>query len=106
MPTANRSLASIPAPSLSPGEWQALRQAVHAVEAAPCTGRRGRGRLTRFLGAWRREAADPVQAELAPLRDYLCASARHRAALDAMRDRLAAEGYTPAQIEALSLIAG
>ena len=85
------------------------RQSRHAI---PPRSRRSpwlppaKARLTRFLGAWRREATDPVGAELAPLRDYLCAGARHDRATDALRDRLMAQGYSPAQIEALSLIAG
>lgn len=103
---ATRPALSIPAPRLTPGEWHALRQAVHAVESAPCAGRGAKARLTRFLGAWRRDAADPVGAELAPLRDYLCAGARNDRATDALRDRLVAQGYSAAQIEALSLIAG
>ena len=103
---ATRPASPIRAPHLTQGEWHALRQAVHAVESAPCAGRRVGGRLTRFLGAWRRGTADPVHAELAPLRDYLCAGARNDRAADILRDRLAALGYSPAQIEALTLIAG
>ena len=103
---ATRPALPMPAPRLTPGEWNALRQAVHAVESAPCAGLRGAGRLTRFLGAWRRDSADPVREDLAPLRDYLCAGARHARAAGPLRDRLAAQGYSEAQIEALSLIAG
>jgi hypothetical protein len=40
------------------------------------------------------------------LRDVLCESARHGPAVDRLAEQLERQGYSPAQIAALTLIAG
>ena len=98
------------APALSAGEWRAVQQALRAVQDSPCPQgerpgpwRRGLARIGRIM----HPHTPPVVApELAPLRDFLCESARHGPRLEKLAEALERQGYTPAQIAALSLIAG
>jgi len=105
----HRSLSS-PLPPLSAGEWLGVQRALRAVGDGACAHgeapgplRRGIARIMPRLHARRTSAAAP---ELQPLRDFLCETARHGPAVDALAQRLESLGYSPAQIAALALIAG
>ncbi len=97
-------------PDLTAGEWHAVQRAVRAVEHSGCARGEQPGPWHRSLARIgqlvrpRRDAG--VAPELEPLRDFLCTSARHGPGLDALAERLESQGYTPAQIAALTFIAG
>lgn len=99
-------------PQLSAREWRDVQNALRAVEGLGCAGRSS-GRLRRSLAGigrivpgWHPGDARTIAPELRPLRDFLCESARNGPAVGALADRLEAQGYTPGQIAAISLIAG
>jgi hypothetical protein len=105
--------APVPMPVLSPGEWRDVQRALRAVQDSACPGgeqpgpwRRGLARLGQIMPVLRTRASRPVAPELEPLRDFLCESARHGPAVHELADRLEHQGYSPAQIAALTLIAG
>ncbi|WP_353227130.1 hypothetical protein [Novosphingobium sp.] len=101
-----------PIPTLSPGEWRGVQRALRAVEGLRCGDqqsgpvRRGLAKIRRIVPGMRVAVAPEVAADLAPLRDFLCESARHGPDVDALAGRLEQQGYSPAQIAALSMIAG
>ena len=97
-------------PALSQGEWRDVQRAVRSVQSAGCARGerpgpivRGLARISQFVT---HRPAATVAAELQPLRDFLCESARHGPAVDALAERLHDGGFTDAQIAALSFIAG
>jgi hypothetical protein len=87
-------------PQLSDGEWRDVQAALRAVAGHGCAEYRG---LRRFL---RPRLPNAVASELEPLRDFLCESARHGPAVGELAERLERQGFSPAQIAALSFIAG
>eukprot|EP01037_Dinobryon_pediforme_P004487 gene4486-4533_t len=113
MPFRSATAAIPPAmPQLSPGEWRDVQNALRAVEGLGCGGkptgplRRSLASIGRIVPGWHPDDTRAIAPELRPLRDFLCESARHGPAVDALADRLEAQGYTPGQIAAISLIAG
>lgn len=107
-----RNLAPFPSLALSAGEWRDVQRALRAVQGSACPQgelpgpwRRGLARVKHIVPALRRPS-QAVAPELAPLRDFLCESARHGPDVDRLAEALAQQGYTPAQIAALTLIAG
>ena len=100
-------------PSLTPHEWRDVQRAVRAVQDSTCPNgeqpgawRRGLARLSQIMPVLRTRTTRPVAPELEPLRDFLCESARHGPQVDKLAELLERQGYTPAQIAALSFIAG
>jgi hypothetical protein len=100
-------------PVLSPGEWRDVQRALRAVQDSTCpkgeqpgAWRRGLARIGQVMPVLRARAPHPVAPELEPLRDFLCESARHGPAVNELANRLEHQGYSPAQIAALTLIAG
>jgi hypothetical protein len=87
-------------PHLSEGEWRGVQAALRAVAGHGCAGQRGLRRI------WRPRLPNAVAPELEPLRDFLCESARHGPAVGELAERLERQGFSPAQIAALSFIAG
>ena len=97
-------------PALTSGEWHGVQRALRSVEGIGCArGKRpgpivrGFARISQFVRA---RPARTVAPELQPLRDFLCESARHGPAVDVLAQRLQHDGYSQAQIAALSFIAG
>ncbi len=102
-----------PLPSLTSGEWRDVQAAVRAVQHSACPHaqypgalHRSLARIGRLMPGVRARNAAPVSPELEPLRDFLCESARHGPHLDELAEQLEHQGYSPAQIAALSFIAG
>jgi hypothetical protein len=100
-------------PSLTTGEWRDVQRAVRAVQHSTCPRgeipgpwQRSLARIGRLVPGLRARQVDAVSPELEPLRDFLCESARHGPGLDKLAERLEHQGYTPAQIAALTFIAG
>ncbi len=100
-------------PALSAGEWRDVQRAVRAVQNSPCLHGenpgalvRGLARIGRIVPGFRSRAGQDLSPELTPLRDFLCESARHGPAVDQLAERLASQGYSAAQIAALTFIAG
>ena len=105
-------------PMLTTGEWRDVQRALRAVQDIPCGQgerpgplHRGLAQIGRFVPTFRRRlrhehARDALSPHNRELRDFLCESARHGPAVDQLAVRLQGQGYTPAQIAALSLIAG
>jgi hypothetical protein len=97
-------------PALTSGEWHDVQRALRSVEGIGCARGerpgplvRGIARISQFV---RHRPAQTVAPELQPLRDFLCESARHGPAVDELAERLQHNGFSPAQIAALSFIAG
>jgi len=108
--SAFSSAIATPVPALTAGEWRDVQRALRAMQDSPCPQgenpgpwRRGLARIGRIV---QKRAAPTVPSELAPLRDFLCESARHGPEVDKLAKTLEHMGYTPAQIAALSFIAG
>lgn len=97
-----RSLHQPAIPSLTAGEWRDVQSALRAVGESPCA-KRG---LARIMPGLRPSGRSAVAPELEPLRDFLCESARNGPGIDKLAERLGRQGYSAAQIAALSLIAG
>jgi len=103
--------ATIPAmPALTSSEWRDVQRALRSVQDLGCARGerpgpivRGIARISQFV---RPRAQQEVAPELQPLRDFLCESARHGPAVDVLAERLHNEGFSDAQIAALSFIAG
>ena len=100
-------------PSLTPHEWRDVQRAVRAVQDSACPNgehpgplHRGLARIGRIVPGMRARLPHAVAPELEPLRDFLCESARHGPQVDKLAELLERQGYTPAQIAALSFIAG
>ena len=100
-------------PALSAGEWRDVQRAIRAVQDGKCPHgerpgpwHRGLARIGRFMPVLRPRTAPAVAPELEPLREFLCESARHGPAVDELAEQLERQGYSPAQIAALTLIAG
>ena len=100
-------------PDLTAGEWRDVQRALRAVQGSACPGgehpgpfHRGLARIGRMVPGLRTWRAHDVAPELEPLRDFLCESARHGPADDELAHRLEGQGFSPAQIAALTLIAG
>jgi hypothetical protein len=100
-------------PSLTTGEWRDVQSALRAVQSSPCPHgaqpgplHRSLARIGRFVPGLRARPVDQVSPELQPLRDFLCESARHGPRLNQLAERLEHQGYSPAQIAALTFIAG
>jgi hypothetical protein len=98
---------------LSAGEWRDVQRALRAVQDSACPRgekpgpwQRGLARIGRIMPVLRTRDLPAVTPELAPLRDFLCESARHGPAVDRLAEQLERQGYSPAQIAALTLIAG
>lgn len=96
-------------PALSRVEWQAVTVALRDAERLPCGGvPRREGALVR---SWRwltgieapRPLADP---RLEAIRRFVCAVRSNSGRLRDVMPELLGLGYTPAQIEALRLVAG
>ncbi len=106
------------APNLTTGEWRDVQRALRAVQDIPCAPgerpgplHRGLARIGHYVPTLRRRPAnesarEPVPAQYREVREFLCESARHGPAVDQLAVRLQGQGYTPAQIAALTLIAG
>lgn len=97
-------------PNLTAGEWRDVQRAMRAVQDSTCPNgvppgplHRGLARISRLVRA---RPVCAVSPELEPLRDFLCESARHGPGLDKLAKQLEHQGYTPAQIAALTFIAG
>jgi hypothetical protein len=100
-------------PHLSAGEWRGVQAALRAVAGHGCTAgempgplHRGLRRIGRIVPGLRARLPGAVAPELEPLRDFLCESARHGPAVGELAEQLERQGYSPAQIAALSFIAG
>lgn len=105
-----RSAALSTMPSLTSGEWRDVQRALKQVQGTGCgCGERpgpfvrGFAKISRFVT---HRGPSVVAPELAPLRDFLCESARHGPAIDVLAERLHNDGFSTAQIAALSFIAG
>ncbi len=105
--------ALAPVPALSTGEWRAVQNALRAVHGSSCNGgehpgplQRGLARIGRIMPVLRPRPTHAVAPEHEPLRDFLCESARHGPAVDDLAQALKRQGYSQAQIAALTLIAG
>ncbi|WP_420383081.1 hypothetical protein [Novosphingobium sp.] len=111
MAIRNARPATIPAlPALTSGEWRDVQAALRQVQGAGCARGerpgpfvRGFAKISQFVS---HRPARSVPAELQPVRDFLCESARHGPAIDALAERLHDRGFSDAQIAALSFIAG
>ncbi|WP_223806650.1 hypothetical protein [Novosphingobium sp. LASN5T] len=111
-----KALLDTATPRLSPAEWQDVKAALNAVADCPCgqppLAGSLRDRVGRAVGAITghvvkprpRAAADTIPAHLRPVRDFLCESHRTRALAHQHIPALAAQGYSPAQIEAMALL--
>ena len=90
-------------PKLSRIEWQAVSIGLRDAATCGCGDRPRSGsfgmRLTGIDGA--RTLADP---RLEALRNFACASQRHRRPADEYAPALEAQGYNRAQIEAIALL--
>ena len=89
-------------PHLSPREWHAVQEALRAIEGDSCA---GIGRLRRFVPVLRRKQT-AQRPEILRLREFLCENARHGPAVDTLAKKLQHQGFSAAQVAALSLIAG
>lgn len=113
------ALLDTAAPRLSPAEWQDVKAALNAVADCPCgqpplagslRDRVGRaagaiaGAITGHVAGPRPRTVDTIPAHLRPVRDFLCESHRTRAVARQHIPALAAQGYSPAQIEAMALL--
>jgi len=112
-PRTQHHSAPVAMPVLSAGEWRDVQRALRAVQDSTCpkgeqpgAWRRGLARIGQVMPVLRNRAPQPVAPELEPLRDFLCESARHGPAVNELANRLEHQGYSPAQIAALTLIAG
>jgi hypothetical protein len=110
LPTATPSFAM---PNLTSREWRDVQRAVRAVQGSACPhgelpGRwhRGLARISQIMPGLRTRETQVVSPELEPLRDFLCESARHGPKVDILAEQLEQQGYSSAQIAALSFIAG
>jgi len=115
MPHRNAPHHALPPtmPDLTAGEWRDVQRALRAVQDSACPNgehpgpwHRGLARIGRMVPGLRARPSRDVAPELAPLRDYLCESARHGPAVDELAERLERQGFSPAQIAALAFIAG
>lgn len=115
MPDHNAQHSKTAMFALTPDEWRDVQRAVRSVQDTGCVrdkqsgpilrGQfvRGLARISQFV---RPRATRAVAPELQPLRDFLCESARHGPAVDVLAERLHSDGFSQAQIAALSFIAG
>jgi hypothetical protein len=99
-------------PALTTGEWRDVQAALRQVHGTGCArGERPgpivRGPISRGLAKISQFVTHrPVQtvpAELQPVRDFLCESARHGPAVAVLAERLHDGGFSDAQIAALSI---
>jgi hypothetical protein len=99
-------------PSLTSREWRDVQRALRAVQGSVCqnehSGRlhRSLARIGQIVPGLRARQPNEVAPELEPLRDFLCESARHGPKLGKLAEQLEQQGYSSAQIAALSFIAG
>jgi len=100
-------------PNLTSREWRDVQRALRAVQGSVCPhgelpGRwhRSLARLGQIVPGLRARQPNEVSPELEPLREFLCESARHGPKVGKLAEQLEQQGYTSAQIAALSFIAG
>ena len=91
-------------PSLSQSEWRDLQSAVQAAADCGCAQTAGKTMRLRLVAAITGRRHQPVPEHLRPMREFLCASERLRRPAMQYAPALAAQGYSPAQIEAIGLI--
>jgi hypothetical protein len=125
MPDHNAQHSKTAMFALTPDEWRDVQRAVRSVQDTGCVrdkqsgpilrgqfvrgqfvrGQfvRGLARISQFV---RPRATRAVAPELQPLRDFLRESARHGPAVDVLAERLHSDGFSQAQIAALSFIVG
>ncbi len=97
-------------PSLTANEWHDVQLALRSVQAGRCGHGerpgplvRGLAKITQFVTHRPAAVATP---EMKPICDFLRESARHGPAVDVLAERLHEDGFSDAQIAALSFIAG
>ncbi|WP_295524736.1 hypothetical protein [Novosphingobium sp. Chol11] len=91
-------------PNLSQSEWRDVQSALQAAADCGCAETSGETIGLRFVAALTGRRRLPVPEHLRPLREFLCASERLRRPAMQYAPALAAQGYSPAQIEAIGLI--
>lgn len=120
MPRHNAQHSKTAMLALTSDEWRAVQRAVRSVQGTGCSrgehprsiarGSIARGSIVRALARISRfvrpRAIQPVAPELHSLHDFLCESARHGPAVDILAEQLHTDGFSQAQIAALSFIAG
>lgn len=93
-------------PNLSRSEWQAVSIAFNDAAQCGCVSSREPGLLgrlyTRLTGnEGRKPLADP---RLEALRSFVCSTRRTRKPAEGLAAELTAQGFSPAQVDALALL--
>ncbi len=104
-------MLTIATPRLSPAEWRDVQAALSAVAdcgcGQPAAAGSLRARIAHAVDALvgpNRQAQAALPDRFVPVRDFLCATGRTGRIAPGHAATLAAQGYSPAQIDALALL--